>query len=85
MNQILLSFICGAAFIGGAVAMTVLVVLANSVRTKEDRDAIHDYWKQSLEKHGKQLQIMERIADAMTRTGDALEKQRKDNNGTRNV
>ena len=65
MNQILLSFLCGAAFIGGAVAMTVLVMLVNLFRTKKDRDELFGYWRSSISKHGEQISVLERIADAL--------------------
>jgi len=71
MNTILLSFLCGAAFIGGAVAMTVLVIMVKSESSKKDRDEIHAYWRGSLEKHATQLAILERIAAVMEKRKDA--------------
>lgn len=65
MNQILLSFLCGAAFIGGATAMTILVVLAKSTTSKKERDELFGYWKSSLAKHDRQLELMARMCVAM--------------------
>jgi len=70
MNPILLSFLCGAAFIGGAVAMTVLVIMVKSASTKKDREEIHAYWRNSLEKHATQLAILERMAVIMEKRKD---------------
>lgn len=71
MNTILLSFLCGAAFIGGAVAMTVLVIMVKSAATKKDREEIHAYWRDSLAKHSTQLAILERMAATMEKRKDA--------------
>lgn len=71
MNSILLSFLCGAAFIGGAVAMTVLVILVNGVKTKKDRDELFGYWRESISKHAAQIAVLERIAVIMEKRKDA--------------
>lgn len=71
MNTILLSFLCGAAFIGGAVAMTVLVILVNGVKTNKDRDELFGYWRSSIEKHAIQIAVLERIAAVMEKRKDA--------------
>ena len=68
MHQILLSFLCGAAFIGGAVAMTVLVILANGVKTKKDRDELFGYWRESINKHAIKIAVLERIAAIMEKS-----------------
>lgn len=65
MNPILLSFLCGAAFIGGAVAMTVLVIMVKSASTKKDREELFGYWKSSIEKHSAQIATLDRIAAIM--------------------
>ena len=65
MNTILLSFLCGAAFIGGAVAVMVLVIMVKTSMTKKDREEIQNYWRESLKKHSTQLAILERMAAAM--------------------
>lgn len=71
MNPILLSFLCGAAFIGGAVATTLLTVMARSWASKKDRDELYSYWRASIEKHGEQVDTLNRIADAIeTRKGN---------------
>lgn len=70
MNPILLSFLCGAAFIGGAVAMTVLVILVNGFKTKKDRDELFGYWRSSIEKHSAQIAVLERIAVVMEKRKD---------------
>jgi len=65
MNPILISFLCGAAFIGGAVATTLLVVMARSWASKKDRDELYSYWRASIEKHGEQVAILNRIAETI--------------------
>ena len=65
MNPILLSFLCGCAFIGGMLATTALVIVVNAFRTKKDRDQLFDYWQQSIQKHTEQVVVLERIAAIM--------------------
>lgn len=71
MNQILLSFLCGAAFIGGAVMTTLLVIFFNAFRTKNDRDELFGYWQQSITKHAEQIMVLERLVAAMEKRKDA--------------
>ena len=71
MNSILLSFLCGAAFIGGAVAMTVLVIMVKSASSKKDRDELMGYWGSSIEKHATQIAVLERIAAVMEKRKNA--------------
>jgi len=65
MNPILLSFLCGAAFIGGAAATTILVVLAVTLRNSKGQKELLEYWRSSIEKHGMQIARLERIAVAV--------------------
>lgn len=62
MNPILLSFLCGAAFIGGGAATVVLVAIAVSMKDGKGRDELYGYWRESIALHGKQIAIIERIA-----------------------
>ena len=71
MNTILLSFLCGAAFIGGAAATTVMVVMVVQSKDKKVRNEIAEYWKESLIKHEKQLSLIERIVQVMEKRKDA--------------
>jgi len=61
MNPILLSFLCGAAFIGGAAATTVMVVLVVQMRDKRGRHEIVEYWHKSIAQHETQLKLLERL------------------------
>lgn len=70
MNSILLSFLCGAAFIGGAVATTVLVLMVKTAASKKDVEAIKSYWERSLEKHDTQLKLIERIVLSIEKRND---------------
>lgn len=65
MNPILLSFLCGAAFIGGAAATTCFVVLAMQLKDRKGRDELFGYWKESISKHTEQVAILNRIAAVM--------------------
>jgi hypothetical protein len=65
MNTILLSFLCGSAFIGGGVATTCLVSLAVSLKDKKGRDELHGYWRKSISNHEIQLEVLERIASQL--------------------
>ena len=64
MNQILLSALCGAAFIGGAVAVVIMV---SWVLTMKDRNKYNEklmaYWEQSTQSHRDQIKMLERIAE----------------------
>lgn len=65
MNPILLSFLCGAAFIGGATATTMFVVLAFQLKDKKGRQEIIEYWHRSIANHVIQIQVLTRIAVAV--------------------
>ncbi len=65
MNPILLSFLCGAAFIGGGVAVTIMVSVAVSFRDTRARNEMARFWRDSLAKHDRQLLVLERIAAAI--------------------
>lgn len=75
MNPILLCFLCGAAFIGGAVVVVVFVTMTVTFKNKEDREKLHGYWVQSLKNHAFQLDAIGRIADCMEK--DRLDKLRE--------
>ena len=75
MNQILLSFLCGAAFIGGATATTILVILVNGAKSKDDREALKSYWRESVLKHTAQIAVLERIAAVMENSTDKKNEQ----------
>jgi hypothetical protein len=65
MDTILLSFLCGAAFIGGGVATTLMVVWGMTVwntPNKKNNEQLMDYWHKSNENHVQQVKILERIA-----------------------
>ena len=62
MNQILLSFVCGAAFIGGAVMTAFLIIMVKSASSKKDREELYGYWRESIVKHGEQIAVLQRIA-----------------------
>ena len=68
MNTILLSFLCGAAFIGGAAATTCMVAMAVQLKDKKGRSEIAAYWQDSLMKHDEQLLLLDRIAAAIENT-----------------
>jgi hypothetical protein len=70
MNPILLSFLCGAAFIGGAAATIVCVSIAVSMKDKKGRDELYGYWRDSISKHAIQIAILERIAIQLEKRGD---------------
>lgn len=67
MNQILLCFLCGAAFIGGGAATVWMVSIAVSLKNKHGHEELMGCWRGSLEKHDKQLAILTRMADAIER------------------
>lgn len=68
MNPILLCFLCGAAFIGGAVVVVVFVAMTVSFKDKENREKLHGYWVKSLENHSNQLLMLDRIAGCMEKS-----------------
>jgi len=65
MNTIILSFLCGAAFIGGAVATVCMVALAVQLKDKQSREEIKAFWRESLDRHSKQVEILGDIAATM--------------------
>jgi hypothetical protein len=65
MNQILLSFLCGAAFLGGAIAVLVLLGMWTKLKDKSGREELLGYWKSSLAKHDTQLALIERLVVAL--------------------
>jgi hypothetical protein len=65
MNQILLSFLCGSAFIGGAVMTAWLIIMVKSAASKKDREELFGYWRESIAKHTEQIAIMQRIASSL--------------------
>jgi hypothetical protein len=65
MNQILLSFLCGAAFLGGAVSVLILIAMWTQFRDKAGREELYGYWKESIAKHTVQLELLTRIAAAL--------------------
>ncbi len=71
MNPILLSFLCGAAFIGGGAATVCMVALTVQLKDKKGRDELMGYWRDSLKKHDKQLELLAHIAAAIERRKDA--------------
>ena len=70
MNQILLSFLCGAAFIGGATSVVVFVAMTVSLKDKENREKLWKYWEQSNASHIAQIAAIERIANIIEKKDD---------------
>lgn len=63
MDQILLSFLCGSAFIGGAAAVTYLVCIAiNRSKNSKFNEELLEYWRKSNESHLRQIDALEKIA-----------------------
>jgi hypothetical protein len=71
MNQILILFLCGAAFIGGATTVVVMVLMAASLKDKKGRDELYGYWRDSISKHAAQIAVLERIASQLEKRKDA--------------
>jgi hypothetical protein len=65
MNPILLSFLCGAAFIGGATAVVVMVAVVATSKDSKGREELYGYWRSSISKQGDQIAVLERIASAV--------------------
>ena len=67
MNSILTSFLCGAAFIGGAAATTVFVVLAQQWRNGGINKALMAYWEKSIICHERQIDVLSELVEATKR------------------
>ena len=65
MNPILLSFLCGAAFIGGAAVVVIMVAMAVSLKEKEYRNSLLGYWREANSNQISQIAALKRIADAL--------------------
>ena len=76
MNTILLSFLCGAAFIGGAAAVVCMVALAVSMKDKQWKDELRGYWKKANEIQTDQVAVINRISTGINDIAASLESKR---------
>ena len=74
IEQIWLSFVCGAAFIGGAVAVVGAVCVCLTVARKSADASYLKYYTESLELHRKQVEthneILATLQDIAERVGE---------------
>ena len=65
MNTILLSFLCGAAFIGGAAAAIIIAALFWQMKDTKGRAEVREFWRQSIEKQHEQVHMLGDICEAI--------------------
>ncbi len=73
MNGILQSFLCGAAFIGGGVAVVCLVALAMSLKDSKARQELKEFWMASLSKQERQVAALNLIATSLSMKASRME------------
>ena len=65
MDSVILSFLCGAAFIGGAMTVLLSVVLIVQIRDKKGRDELNVMWERQLELMSQQVGTLMHIEAAI--------------------
>lgn len=65
MDSVILSFLCGAAFIGGAMTVLMCVVLIVQIRDKKGRDELNVMWERQLELMSQQVGTLMHIEAAI--------------------
>jgi hypothetical protein len=65
MDSVILSFLCGAAFIGGAMTVLLSVVLIVQIRDKKGRDEMNVMWERQLELMSQQVGTLMHIEAAI--------------------
>ena len=67
MNQIIISALCGAAFLGGALVVLVGVSWIVAYRDTKARQDMNDRWDKQLDAQEDQITVLDRIARCMER------------------
>jgi hypothetical protein len=62
VESVLLSAMCGAAFVAGGGAMLLMIAFLASVKDKASRQEMVDYWKESLSNQRQQIGELAKIA-----------------------
>jgi|GEM_PF-6364247 len=65
MDSVMLSFLCGAAFIGGAVSVVVCLILVIQVKDKTGREEVKEQWDKQIALLDEQVHVVTRIAAAL--------------------
>jgi hypothetical protein len=77
MDSVILSFLCGAAFIGGAMAVLICVAMIVQLRDKKGREEVKEQWDRQLELMSNQVGTLMHI-DASIRELDRTISNKRD-------
>lgn len=65
IDSMVLSFLCGAAFIGGAMTVLVCVAVIVQIKDSKGRAEVRDQWERQLELLARQVGVLESIECAI--------------------
>jgi hypothetical protein len=65
MDSVILSFLCGAAFIGGAMAVLVCVAVIVQLKDSKGRQEVQEHWDRYFELMSQQVGTLMRIEEAI--------------------
>lgn len=68
IDSMVLSFLCGAAFIGGAMTVLVCVAVIVQIKDSKGRAEVRDQWERQLELLARQVGVLESIECAIKDT-----------------
>lgn len=65
MNPVILSFLCGAAFIGGALMVLICVAVIVQLKDSKGRQEVKEQWDRQLELMSQQVGTLMEIEQAI--------------------
>lgn len=65
MDSVVLSFMCGAAFIGGALTVLVMAAMFAQLKDAKGREKLHEQWDRQLELMSQQVGTLMHIEQAI--------------------
>lgn len=65
MNPVILSFLCGAAFIGGALMVLICVAVIVQLKDSKGRQEVKEMWDRQLELMAQQVGTLMEIEQAI--------------------
>lgn len=65
MDSVILSFLCGAAFIGGALMVLICVAVIVQLKDSKGRKEVKDQWDRQLELMAQQVGTLMEIEQAI--------------------
>lgn len=65
MDSVILSFLCGAAFIGGAMAVLICVAVIVQLKDSKGRKEVSEQWERQIDLLSKQVGVLMEIEMAI--------------------